>query len=107
MIKMSDRLFFIYERMEPLRYPEPRDIRSILQRKYCGIHKGVDISDLPYSTEIIVKSIKAKDPSKADHILLKYKVINVDWEELRHEKNIKFDSSDFRWLNITEQNYDE
>lgn len=93
--------------MEPLRYPEPRDIKSKLMSIFCGINKNSMLSDIPYTTEIIVKSIKNKDPSKADYILLKYKVINVDWTDLRELKNVKFDPKKFRWINTTEKNYDE
>ena len=56
-----DKIYFTYERMEPIRYPEPRDIRMILQKKCCSIYKDVNISNIPYSTEIIIKSIKSEN----------------------------------------------
>lgn len=92
--------------MEPMHYPEPRDIKVQLMRKFNFLYKNCNISDIPYSTEIILKSIKNKDPSKLDHILLKYRIINTDWEELRHEKGVKYNSHDFRWIDTVEQNHE-
>lgn len=104
---MDNRLYFTYERMLPLKWPEPRNVKLILLKMFCNIYKNSYLSDIPYSTEIIVKSIKNKDPTKMDHILLKYKIVNVDWEELRSIKDVKFELKNFRWINTTEKNYDE
>lgn len=104
---MSDRIFFSYERMEPHRYPSPRGIKNMLYKNFCNMYKNTDISKIPLSTEFIVKSIKYKDTTKADYILLKYKVTNIDWEEIREIKGIKFNSKNFRWIDLTEKNYDE
>ena len=104
---MNGRIYFTYERMEPFKYPEPRDIRAILQRKFCSVYKDSDVSNIPYSTEIVVKFIKSKDLNKADYTLLKYKIVNVDWEEIRNIKKVKFNLKNFRWLNLIEQNYEE
>jgi hypothetical protein len=104
---MSDRIFFSYERMEPLKYPTPKDIRNILYKKFCYTYKNIDISKIPLSTEFIIKSIKYKDVTKADYILLKYKVTNIDWEDIREIKGEIFNPKNFKWMNITEKNYDE
>jgi hypothetical protein len=104
---MNERLYFTYERIAPFLYPIPRNIRQILMRMFCGMYKNSKLSDIPYTTDIIVKSIKNKDPAKIDHILLKYRIINIDWEELRSIKDIIFDPKKFRFLDTTEKNYDD
>lgn len=104
---MDERLYFTYERMAPFLYPNSRNIRQLLTSMFCNMYKNSRLSDIPYTTEIIVKSIKNKDPTKIDHILLKYRVINVDWEELRYIKDVMFDPKKFRLIDTTEKNYDE
>lgn len=96
-LKMSDKIYFSYERMEPIRYPEPRDIRIQIQRAMISKYKDKKLSEIPLSTELILKFIKSKDETP-DKILLKYKVINVFWEEVRKIKNINFEPKMFRFM---------
>ncbi len=103
---MNDRLFFTYERLEPKLYPEPRDIKSQLQRKFCNIYKDKLLSDILLSTEFTIKSIKSNDLSKSDKILLKYKIVSIDWDEIKHNKKVTFKQEMFRFLNTIEQNYE-
>ena len=93
-----DKIFFSYERMEPFKYPVPRDVRTQLLKKICTKYKDKPLSAIPLSTEIILKTIKPKDPSKAEILLLKYKIILEDWEEIRKIDNIMFNSKMFRWM---------
>ncbi len=100
------RIYFEYERMEPLRYPEPMDVRTILKRKMCGKYRDSKISKIPLSTEFILKVIKAKTADQADKILLKYKVVNVDWEETRDVKDEVFNENMFRWVKGNSGDYE-
>jgi len=93
----DDRLYFVYERMEPFLYPEPRTVRIDLEKKLCYKYKDTKVSKIPLSTEIILKVLKPKDPTKADKILLKYKVVILDWEETREMKDVIFTKEMFRW----------
>jgi len=102
---MSDKLFFMYERMEPFKYPEPRDLRNQLERRMVAKYKGQPISKITLSNEFILKSIIPKDGSP-ERPLLKYKVINVDWEDTREIKDINFDSKMFRWMKNEEPDYE-
>jgi hypothetical protein len=104
---MDERLYFTYERISPFLYPNPRNIKQLLTSMFFKEYKNSRLSDIPYTTEIIVKSIKNKDPTKMDYVLLKYRIINVDWEELRSIKDVNFDPKKFRLLDTTEKNYDE
>lgn len=101
---MSDKIYFMYERMEPHRYPEPRDIRSQLEKRIVAKYKDQPISKITLSTEFILKSIIPKDGS-AERPLLKYKVINVDWEDTREIKDINFDNKMFKWIKGDEPEY--
>jgi hypothetical protein len=92
--------------MEPLKYPEPRDIRTQLEKRIVGKYKDQPISKITLSTEFILKSIKPKDGSP-ERPLLKYKVINVDWEDTREIEDIKFDKKMFKWVKGDEPNYDD
>jgi len=103
---MTERIYFSYERMEPFRYPDPRDLRMQLSKQMCYKYKDCKISKIPLSTEIILKTIKPKDPAKAEIILLKYKVLNVDWEEVRNIKDTTFTSKMFRWQKAEEVDYE-
>jgi len=94
---MSDKILFTFERMEPKKYPEPRDIRMQLSKQMCYKYKDKPLSSIPLSTEILLKTIKPKDPTKAEILLLKYKVLIEDWEETREMKDIIFTSKMFRW----------
>jgi len=58
------------------------------------------------STEIILKTLKFKDPAKAEKILLKYKVINVDWEDTRNMKDVIFNNKMFKWIKTEEVDYE-
>jgi hypothetical protein len=102
---MKDRIYFSYERMEPMKYPEQRDTRMKLTKYICDMYKNKPISDIPLSTEIILKTLKPKDPSKADIILLKYKVINEDWDNTRYDKDTIFINSLFKWVKEEEIDY--
>jgi hypothetical protein len=104
---MEDKIFFTYERMEPFKYPSPRDLRSQLMVIICNMYKDIIIGKIPYSTEIVLKSIKSKDPEQPDKILLKYKIVSFDWEDLRHIKDVKFNKKMFKWLDLIEKNYDD
>jgi hypothetical protein len=101
---MSDKIYFAYERMEPFRYPEPRDIRSQLERHIIGKYKDQPISKITLSTEFVLKSIVPKDGSP-ERPLLKYKVINADWEDTREIKDIIFDRKMLRWMKGDEPEY--
>jgi hypothetical protein len=90
--------------MEPFKYPEPRDIRSQLERRMTAKYRDQPISKITLSTEFILKSIIQKDGSP-EKPLLKYKVINVDWEETRETKDINFDKKMFRWIKNEEPEY--
>jgi hypothetical protein len=93
--------------MEPLKYPEPRNIRQILQSKMCGKYKNAKISEIPLSTEFILKSIKPKDTAKAEIILLKYQVINVDWDQMKLIADMTFHSNMFKFIKNEEQIYED
>lgn len=101
---MSDKIFFMYERMEPFKYPEPRDLRSQLERRMAAKYKDQPISKITLSTEFILKSIIPKDGSP-ERPLLKYKVINLDWEETREIKDVKFEKKMFKWMKAEEPEY--
>lgn len=94
----------MYERMDPFKYPEPRDIRNQLERRMINKYKDDPISKITLSTEFIIKSIKPKDGSP-ERPLLKYKVVNLDWEDTREFKNINFDRKIFRWAKEEEHEY--
>jgi hypothetical protein len=81
--------------MEPTKWPEPRDIRSQLYGLMANKYKGKQVSDITFSTEFILKSIKPKDGPERP--ILKYKVINIDWEDTRELKDVAFDRKMFRW----------
>jgi len=99
---MSDKIYFMFERMEPKRYPEPRDVRIQLEKFMVSKYQDISISKITLSTEIILKSLKPKDGS-LEKPLLKYKIINIDWEETRKIKDIKFNKKMFRWQKGDEQ----
>ena len=101
---MSDKIYFTYERMEPYRYPEPRDIRSQLERHMTNRYKNESLSKITLSTEFILKNIVVKDGSP-ELPLLKYKVINLDWEDTRGFDNIIFDKKMFKWSKADLLNY--
>ncbi len=101
---MADKIYFEYERMEPMKWPEPRDIRSQLRTLMINKYKDKPISKITLSTEFILKSIKPKDGSP-ERPLLKYKVILLDWEDTREMKNIMFDIKMFRWVRNPSSDY--
>jgi len=101
---MSDKIYFAYERMEPFKYPDPRDLRSQLEKRIVAKYKDQPISKITLSTEFILKSIVPKDGSP-EKPLLKYKVINIDWEETREIKDLKFDRKMFKWIKDEEPDY--
>ncbi len=94
---MSDKIYFMYERMEPFKYPEPRDLRAQLERLLTTKYKNEPLSKIVLSTEFVLKSIKPKDGSP-ERPLLKYKVVNIDWEDTREIVDIIFDRKMFRWM---------
>jgi len=96
MNKQLDRLYFIYERMEPKRYPEPRDIRLDLKKLMVAKYKDQPLTKITLSTEFILKSIKPSDGSP-ERPILKYKVINCQWDMTKEISDIKFDKKMFRW----------
>lgn len=102
---MNDKIYFTYERMEPVKWPAPRDLRSQLQREFVKKYKDKTLSKITLSTEIILKSIKPKDGGP-ERPLLKYKVINIDWEDTKKIDDIDFNSKMFRWMR-EEQTYNE
>ncbi len=102
---MTDKIFFLFERMEPMKYPEPRDLRIQLQKRMMAKYKDQPISNITLSTEFILKSIKPKDGSP-EIPLLKYKVINVDWEDTRDANTIKFNNKMFKWTKAEEIDYE-
>jgi hypothetical protein len=93
----KQKIYFEYERMEPFKWPEPRDIRTQLEVRMCGKYKNCKVSKIPLSTEFVLKVIKAKTADQADKILLKYKVVNVDWEQVRELDEV-FDRKMFKWV---------
>ena len=103
---MSEKLYFEYKRMEPFAYPEMRDVRSQLFVQMCKKYKDTKVSKIPLSTEIILKTIKFKDTTKADKILLKYQVVILDWEETREMKDVIFNSKMFKWIKNEEVDYE-
>ena len=94
---MSDKFYFEYERMSPFIYTQPRDIRMQLQKQICKLYNSEKVSEIPLSTEIILKYIKPKEENKANKILLKYKVVILDWEYTRTLKDLVFISKMFKW----------
>jgi hypothetical protein len=102
----KDKIFFEFQRMEPLKWPEPRDIRVQLEKRMVGKYKDQPISKILFSTEFILKSIKPKDGSP-EKPLLKYKVVNIDWEDTREIKDIKFDKKMFKWTKGEENEYED
>jgi hypothetical protein len=102
---MSDKIYFTLERMEPKRYPEPRDIKKQLLFKMMNKYKGNPISSIDESTEFVLKSLKATE-SMPERPILKYRVLNIDWEDTRKITDVKFESRMFKWLNDA-QNFEE
>lgn len=86
----KDFMYFYYERVEPLKYPEPRDIRLMLQKMMIKKYDGKPLSTIPLATEFVVKKIRNIE-------VLKYKVVNCDWEETRNQKEFDFHDKMFRW----------
>ncbi len=103
---MTDRLYFTYERLSPFVYPEPHDVKNQLLKKFCYEYKNRPLSDILLCTEIVLKTLKPKDPTKAERPLLRYKIVSEDWEEIRTNKKTIFNPSMFRFLDMTEQNYE-
>ncbi len=103
---MTDRLYFTYERLPPFLYREPRDIRNQLMGKFCYEYKDKPLSNILLSTEFVLKVIKSKDPSKTDKPILRYRIVSVDWEDIRTDKKTLFTRSMFKFLNTTDQNYE-
>ncbi len=103
---MSEKLYFEYQRLEPLLYPAPRNIRSQLYMLMCKKYKDSKVSKIPLSTEIILKTLKFKDPTKADKILLKYQVVILDWEQTRNMKDVIFTNKMFKWIKNEEVDYE-
>ena len=101
---MADKIYFMYERMEPMMYPEPRDIRMQLEKRMIHKYKDQPVSKITLSTEFVLKSLTQKDGSP-ERPLLKYKIINVDWEDTRELKNVIFDRKMFKWAKAEEQDY--
>ncbi len=101
---MSNKVFFEYERMEPFKYPEPRDLRMQLEKQMVSKYSGKELSKISFSTEFVLKSIKPKSGG-AEIILLKYRVINVDWEDTRELADIKFSKKMLKWVKNEEQDY--
>jgi hypothetical protein len=102
---MSDKIYFMYERLTPLKYPEPRNLRSQLESHMAHKYKDQPISKITLSTEFVLKSIIPKDGSP-EKPLLKYKVLNVDWEDMRELKDLKFDKKMIRWVKNEEPDYE-
>jgi hypothetical protein len=94
----------MYERMEPLKYPEPRDIRNQLERQIVNKYKDRPLSEITLATEVILKCIVPKDGSP-ERPLLKYKVINLCWEDVNTIKNINFNKKMFKWSKSEEVDY--
>ncbi len=92
--------------MEPHKYPEPRDLRSQLERRFMAKYKDEPLSKITLSSEFVLKSLKPKDESSG-RPLLKYKIINLDWEDTREMKDIIFDRKMFRWTKGDEQDYED
>lgn len=101
-----DKIHFEFERMEPLLYPSPKNIRLELYKQMCIKYKDTKIYKIKLSTEIILKTIKFKDPIKAEKILLKYKVVNLDWESTRSDKTTLFNSKMLKWEKTEEIDYE-
>lgn len=88
------KLYFYYERMEPFKWPDPRDLRAQLSKRMITKYKGQNISKIPLSTEFVLKFTR-NEP------VLKYKIVILDWDEgleTRKIKNIKFTEKMFRWV---------
>lgn len=96
----------MYERMEPKRYPEPRDLRMQLEKHMMMKYRNKSLSEISLSTEIILKSIKPKNGG-AEIPILKYKVINVDWEDTRGIKDVIFEKKLFKWMKSEENDYED
>lgn len=88
------RIFIYHERIEPMAYPVPRDLRSQLLNKMGKIYKDKKISNIPLTTEIIIKSLKFKNGTEKP--VLRYNVIVDNWEETRIDKDL-FYKSYFTW----------
>lgn len=101
----KNKIYFEFERMEPFKYPEPRDIRSQLEKRMITKYVNKPISNITLSTEFILKSIIPKDGSPEKPIL-KYRVINIDWDDTREIKDINFDRKMFKWMKNEEPDYE-
>lgn len=101
---MADKIYFTFERMEPFKWPEPRDIRTQLETRMTKKYNDEPISKITLSSEFVLKSIKPKDGSP-ERPLLKYKVINIDWEATREIEDVKFNKKMFRWVKSEEADY--
>lgn len=100
----KDKIEFTFERMEPFKWPQPRDIRTQLEKCMTKQYYDKPLSKITLSTEFILKSIKPKDGSP-ERPLLKYKVINLDWEDTREINDINFNKKMFRWVKDEEHDY--
>jgi hypothetical protein len=87
------KIYFYYERMEPMSWPEPRDIRMQLSTKIKRKYNNSRVSKIPLSTEVILKEFR-------NEIKLKYKVVLCEWDigmKTREMKEITFNPKMFAW----------
>lgn len=87
-----------------MKYPEFRDTRNRLQYLIIKKYKDKPLGEITFSTEIILKALKPKDGSP-ERPLLKYKVINLDWDTTKSQKDVNFNSKMFRWMKAEEHDY--
>lgn len=98
---MFKKIYFTYERIQPLSYPEPRTIRSDLSSIFIKKYKNKPLSSIPPSTTFTIKKIKNKP-------VLSYKIINLDWDSeinTRQIHDILFDSKMFEWAKNDEPDH--
>jgi hypothetical protein len=103
---MSDKIEFIYERVEPFRYPEPRTLRRDLILQMCKKYHDKLVSEIPLETDIILKSISPKTEDEEERIILRYKVINIDHDVTKKVNEIKFERKMFKWARPEEFDYE-
>ncbi len=89
------RVMFTYERMEDgVKLREQRDTRTRLEYLINKKYEDQPFSKIPLSTELYLKYFNGKR-------VLKYKVLNVEWEEgieTRTMKNVLYTPKMFKWL---------
>lgn len=97
------RVYFHFERLaDGVKLRDPRDVKSKLGSLMKKKYDGKPLSEIPLSTELFIKMFGGKR-------ILKYKIINTDWDEdsieTRKMKKDIFTTNMFVWVRAEENEY--